>query len=217
MNRPIFDLIGNLDTLVAVTIGAVLATLGALFAELIEDRMDRRRRERDAARFFGEILSTMGGTIDMAVASQKIGDPWGHVTQRMFRMAQREAQVYERNRERLFDIDDMGLRARIHKHFLTEMFPIEAIIENCAEIDAIRRTLEDEPDLTAEKRAQIQERARVLADTRARALELLAAERNGTQTICADLERVAKVEFGSIFAQAQATQWPPAPGSRAAP
>lgn len=211
MNRPIFDLIGNLDTLVAVTIGAVLATLGALFAELIEDRMDRKRRERDAARFFGEILSTMGGTIDMAVASQKIGDPWGLVTQRMFRMAQREAQVYERNRERLFDIDDMGLRARIHKHFLTEMFPMEAIIDNCGEIDAIRRALDEAPDLTADKRAQLLERERILAVTRERALELLAAERAGTRKICADLERVAKVEFGSIFAQSQAAQWPPAP------
>lgn len=211
MNRPIFDLIGNLDTLLAVTIGAVLATLGALFAELIEDRMDRKRRERDAARFFGEILSTMGGMIDMAVASQKIGDPWGLVTQRMFRMAQREAQVYERNRERLFDIDDMGLRARIHKHFLTEMFPMEAIIDNCGEIDAIKRALEDDPNIAADKRAQLQERERILADTRQRALELLAAERTGTHRICADLERLAKVEFGSIFAQSQAAQWPPAP------
>jgi hypothetical protein len=211
MNRPIFDLIGNLDTLIAVTIGAVLATLGALFAELIEDRMDRKRRERDAARFFGEILSTMGGTIDMAVASQKIGDPWGLVTQRMFRMAQREAQVYERNRERLFDIDDMALRARIHKHFLTEMFPMEAIIDNCAEIDAIARTLEDEADLTADKRTQLKERGRVLALTRERALDLLAAERVGTREICVDLERVAKVQFGSIFTQSQAVQWPPAP------
>lgn len=217
MNRPIFDLIGNLDTLIAVTIGAVLATLGALFAELIEDRMDRKRRERDAARFFGEILSTMGGTIDMAVASQKVGDPWGLVTQRMFRMAQREAQVYERNRERLFDIDDMGLRARIHKHFLTEMFPMEAIIDNCSEIDAIRRTLEDEAELAAEKRGQLHERARVLADTRQRALDLLSAERPGTRQICTDLERVAKVQFGSIFSQAQAAQWPPAPrGAEAA-
>ena len=217
MNRPIFDLIGNLDTLVAVTIGAVLATLGALFAELIEDRMDRKRRERDAARFFGEVLSTMGGTIDMAVASQKIGDPWGLVTQRMFRMAQREAQVYERNRERLFDIDDMGLRARIHRHFLTEMFPLEAIIDNCAEIDAIRRALEEDADLGAEKRAQLADHARILADTRQRALELLSAERTGTQKICADLERLAKVQFGSIFAQSQAAQWPPTPRGADAP
>ncbi len=216
MNRPIFDLIGNLDTLIAVTIGAVLATLGALFAELIEDRMDRKRRERDTARFFGEILSTMGRTIDMAVASQKIGDPWGMVTQRMFRMAQREASVYERNRERLFDIGDMELRTRIHTHFLTEMFPLEAIIDNCAAIGAIRQRFEDEPDLSADKRAQLEAHGAEQAQVRQRALDLLVAERDRTCAICTDLEKIAKVKFTDIFpatatAPAAPLAWPPAP------
>jgi len=215
MNRPIFDLIGNLDTLVAVTIGAVLATLGALFAELIEDRMDRKRRERDTARFFGEILSTMGRTIDMAVASQKVGDPWGMVTQRMFRMAQREASVYERNRERLFDISDMQLRTRIHTHFLTEMFPLEAILDNCTSIEAIRSRFEDEPDLAPEKRTQLEARAAEHTNVRARALELLTHERDRTCAICLDLEKIAKVRFADIFPTAPMAA--PAPASPAAP
>ncbi|HBK90234.1 MAG TPA: hypothetical protein DDZ68_01040 [Parvularcula sp.] len=220
MNKAVFDLVGNLDTLLAVTLGAVLATLGALFAELIEDRMDRKRRERDTARFFGEILSTMGRTIDMAAASQKIGDPWGFVTQRMFKMAQREAQVYERNRERLFDISDVALRARIHTHFLTEMFPLEAIIDNSASIDAIRERLAEEEGLAPEKRAQLE--ARVVTDiaVRQRALDLLIAERAGTGDICADLEKVAKVKFAGVFpgsGPAPDPQWPPVPRGEGAP
>ncbi len=213
MNKTVFDLVGNLDTLLAVTVGAVLATLGALFAELIEDRMNRRRRQRDAARFFGEILTTMGRTIDMALASQKFGDPWGPVTQRMFRMAQREAGVYERNRERLFDIDDMDLRARIHQHFLTEYFPIEAIVDNSATIDQMRRAIENEADAARRVREEARLAEQVLM--RQRALDLLAHEREKTRDICADLEKIAKASFAAPAKAAgpavNQTSWPPGP------
>lgn len=215
MSRSIFDLVGNLDTLLAVTVGAVLATLGALFAELIEDRMNRRRRERDAARFFGEILTTMGRTIDMAIASQKIGDPWGPVTQRMFRMAQREANVYERNRERLFEIGDTELRARIHQHFLTEYFPLEAIVDSSAAIDELRRSIEN--DAGAERGRQEREEARIAEQSlmRQRAADLLVFEREKTRAICVDLERLAKASFalpaGAAGPLVNETTWPPGP------
>lgn len=212
MNKTVFDLVGNLDTLLAVTVGAVLATLGALFAELIEDRMNRKRRERDAARFFGEVLSTMGRTIDMALASQKIGNPWGPVTQRMFRMAQREAQVYERNRERLFDIDDPPLRGRIHQHFLTEYFPIEAIVDNCAAIEEIHRALDNEPAMDETRRQREKARLAEQDDLRQRALDLLVSERQKTRDICHGLERIAKVTFGGAAAPSvNETNWPPDP------
>jgi hypothetical protein len=213
MNKTVFDLVGNLDTLLAVTVGAMLATLGALFAEMIEDRMNRKRRERDAARFFGEILTSMGRTIDMALASQKIGDPWGPVTQRMFRMAQREAGVYERNRERLFDIGDMNLRARIHAHFLTEYFPIEAIVENTATIDAIRLGLDSDADMPSQRRAREETRLGEQMALRQRAVELLALEREKTRDICGALERIAKVSFDGVAAGpgVTAASWPPTP------
>ena len=219
MNKTVFDLVGNLDTLLAVTLGAMLATLGALFAEMIEDRMNRKRRERDAARFFGEILTTMGRTIDMAIASQKIGDPWGPVTQRMFRMAQREAGVYERNRERLFDIDDMDLRARIHQHFLTEYFPIEAIVESAAAIDELKRSIENDDAMEAARRTREEARIAEQSAMRQRAVELLVHERDKTRGICGDLERIAKASF-ALPANAAApavneTTWPPGPPAAA--
>jgi hypothetical protein len=216
MNKTVFDLVGNLDTLLAVTVGAMLATLGALFAEMIEDRMNRKRRGRDAARFFGEILTTMGRTIDMAIASQKIGDPWGPVTQRMFRMAQREAGVYERNRERLFDIDDMNLRARIHAHFLTEYFPIEAIVDNSDTIMEISQRLEDDTSFDDARHERELRRLGEQRELRQRAVELLMHEREKTRGICNDLERIAKVSFASIAATAPApavtlVSWPHGP------
>lgn len=219
MNKTVFELVGNLDTLLAVTVGAMLATIGALFAEMIEDRMNRKRRERDSARFFGEILTTMGRTIDMALASQRIGDPWGPVTQRMFRMVQREANVYERNRERLFDIDDMALRARIHAHFLTEYFPIEAIVDNTETINAIRKRLDDDAAMDAAHRGREEMRMNAEADLRRRALDLLIHEREKTHSICVDLERIAKVSFASLTASGaapgvSAANWPAGSSAR---
>ena len=203
MAKNVFDFVGNLDTLIAVVIGAMLATLGALLAELIQERLGRRRRERDAARFFGEILYSIDRILDVAVNSQRIGDPWGSVTQRMFKTALREAEVYQRNRERLFHLSDTALRARIHAHFVTEMFPLEAIVEYCEELCAIAAELETDglPPARVEKLGC---RATVVRGIRESSLAVLLSERARTQVVCAGLEPIAGVCFASI-AEADAT------------
>jgi hypothetical protein len=194
MNKSVFDFVGNLDTLVAVIIGAMLATLGALFAELIQDRLNRRRRERDAARFFGEILYSIDRILDRAVESQKIGDPWGSVTRRMFRTALREADIYQRNRERLFDIRDMELRARIHAHFISEMFPLEALVEYCDELTEIDAELETE-GLPLRRCEMLAARAKGLSAIRRRSLEVLIIEAEKTHEICAGLQALGGVDL----------------------
>jgi hypothetical protein len=188
MRQSIFDSIGNLDTLIAVIVGAMLATLGALFAELIQDKLNRKRRERDAARFFGEILASIDRILDFAFHTQTIGDEWGSVSQRLFRMAMRESTVYERNRERLFDIHDAHLRERIHAHFLTETFPIEAVITSCEQIDAIQSS-----ETAHSKQTKI--RLEELMNGRKRALEALYREKARTGEICEALEKIAGVKF----------------------
>jgi hypothetical protein len=193
MNKSVFEYVSNLETLIAVVIGAMLATMGALFAELIQDRLNRRRRERDAARFFGEILSSIDRIIDAAVASQKIGDPWGSVTRRMFKTALRESEVYQRNRERLFDIRDTELRAKIHQHFITEMFPLEAIVEYCEELCSIDDEVEAGP--SPGRRDKLSARTTFLTDIRARSLAVLIAEREKTGDICEGLRKLAGVDF----------------------
>ena len=152
MRQSVFDYIDNLDTLLAVIVGAVLATGGAMVAELVQDRLGQKRKERDAARFFGEILASVDRVLDRAIASMTIGERWGDVTQRLFRTAARESAIYERNRERLFEIRDIELRRTIHTHFLVETVPLIALLEDGEEITQLEKDLHDEVHLDAAKR-----------------------------------------------------------------
>jgi hypothetical protein len=213
MNRSVFDYVGNLDTLLAVVVGAMLATLGALFAELIENRMNRRRRERDAARFFGEIVSSIDRLVLLAVESQKYGDPWGPVTRRMFKAALHEAELYERNRERLFDIRAVDTRKAVHAHFLNKMFPLEMMVETSQELLAMERELLDD-STSAARRADIATCKGELGGAREAALRAVVAEIAYTDEHCARLETIAGVKLkdtGPVV-------WPPrhlAPGAAA--
>jgi hypothetical protein len=196
MRSENFEFVSNLDTLAAVVLGALLATVGGLVAEHYEDQIERKRRERDAARFFGEILFSIDEILDFAIESQKIGDPWGAVTVRMFKSAHRETEVYERNRERLFDILDPPLRARIHRHFLLEAFPLEALVELSDEITALENTLKEDPDLSAGRVERITARIAEIRGARDRTLQALKIERQKTSEICADLVKRAGIKLG---------------------
>lgn len=198
MRQAAFDFIGNLDTLLAVVIGAMLATIGGLIGEHFEDRIERKRRERDAARFFGEILGSIDLLVDRAFHSQKFGDPWGPVTMRLFRTAMREAEVYDRNRERLFDIQDCSLRSRIHTHVISEIFPFEAIIEGTENISSITELLDDGHALSKEKKEKLQERLGVWLNSRRTAVEFIREERRKTSDLCDALEKIAKVSLTKI-------------------
>src|ERR1700760_3069514 len=98
------DFISNFSTLWAVFLGAILATLGGFAATQMEWYLDRKRRERNAALFFGEVLATLSILLGMAERTTKIGDPFGPITMRMFRSALGEVEIYNRNRETLYDI-----------------------------------------------------------------------------------------------------------------
>ena len=206
MSKSIFDYVGNLDTLLAVALGAILATTGALLAELVQDRLNRKRRERDAARFFGEVMSSMDRIIEAAINSQAIGEPWGPVTTRLFRTSLREAQVYERNRERLFDIRDMGLRTRIHTHMVRKSFPIDAIVEYAADLDAIDNAIiEGTAPVGTERRERLDARAERVRDALGAAFEAVSREIKDTDRLCTDLENIARVSFGEIAKNIPAT------------
>lgn len=167
MNRTsIFDFIGNLDTLLAVMLGALLATGGALVAELIQDRLGRKRRQRDASRFFAEILTSVDQIFLLACESMKVGDPWGNYTRTLFEIASREASIYERNRERLFDIQDMQLRFALHGHMLRFTVPIFGILENCEQIEALQTRLDEDEALSVAVRASLQTRINRLEQSR---------------------------------------------------
>lgn len=191
MRQSAFDFVGNLDTVLAVALGAILATVGGLIADHYEDRIERGRRERDAARFFAEVLSSIDTLVARALYSQQFGDPWGPVTMRLFRTAMREAEVYDRNRERLFDIQDIELRRRIHVHVISEIFPLEAIIEGSERIAEITHMLDDGPAISPEKRQKLEERLSVWTNSRRTGLEFIKNECEKTPELCAALSPLA--------------------------
>jgi len=202
MRQSTFDFLGSLDTLIAVFIGAILATGGALVAEIIQERTNRKRRERDATRFFGDILMSIDQILDFAFRSQTIGEKWGGVSIRLFKTALKEAEVYERNRERLFDILDMDLRGRIHTHFLVETFPIEALIESSEEISDIQKTLDGDAKPSKKEADKLNVQLSELVDAREVGLAALKREHAKTDNLCKDMERVAKVKFCTLADQA---------------
>ncbi|MEO1553221.1 MAG: hypothetical protein AAFR82_04755 [Pseudomonadota bacterium] len=195
MRNSVFDYIDNLDTLLAVVVGALLATGGALVAELVQDRLSQKRRERDAARFFGEILASVDLVLDRAFNSLGIGERWGDVSRRLFQTALNEAAIYERNRERLFEIRDMELRRVIHKHFLTEMVPLTALLDNCRDIAILEKDLRSENYVSPEQRETMMAELESLQEAREAALNSVRDEHAQTEAICRRLEPIADVTF----------------------
>ncbi|MEM7460139.1 MAG: hypothetical protein AAF331_11790 [Pseudomonadota bacterium] len=195
MRNSVFDFIDNLDTLLAVVIGALLATGGALVAELVQDRLGQKRRERDAARFFGEILASVDLILDRAFQSMDVGERWGDVTQRLFKTALDEAAIYERNRERLFEIRDMELRRIIHVHFLTEIVPLTALIDIFNDINGLEKELQIGGFSTPDHQKLLEQELADRKESRERTLESILNEHAKTEAICQQLEPIAGVTF----------------------
>ena len=101
------------ETLWAVILGAILATIGGFVSTTYEASFRRRERERGSALLFGEILSILELMIDMAKAARGRGEPYGTWTMRLLRAVRREAETYERNRESLYDLAENGAYAKI--------------------------------------------------------------------------------------------------------
>jgi hypothetical protein len=164
MRGESFDFISNFSTLWQVILGAFLATGGGLVANQLEWRAQMRRRERNAALFFGEVLSSFAMILGRADETKKIGDPYGPITMRMLRSARREIDIYERNRENLLDLRDANLRANIHGLTIRLALPLDGIADATQEIANLEaqlrsRNLEDEDRAEFSTRvAEIKER-----------------------------------------------------------
>lgn len=195
MRQSVFDYIDNLDTLLAVVVGALLATGGAMVAELVQDRLGRKRREREAARFFGEILHSVDRILDFAFASMERDDRWGSVSLRLFKTALNETAIYERNRERLFEVGNIKLRQHIHSHFLVETVPLIALIEYWEEIEALNKELSHGEQLTEARQNIIREELAMRTESREAALDSVRKEHAETEAICKMLEPIAGLKF----------------------
>lgn len=124
----------NDETLIGVIVGALLASVGGLLSGRVEQHLRRREREQSAAQLFGEILAALKLILRLADEARGRGDPYGSITLRFLQAAQRETQIYDRNRETLFDVRDAALRARTHLLLLQISLTLDALFETTQEL-----------------------------------------------------------------------------------
>jgi hypothetical protein len=192
-----YDFISNFSTLWAVFLGAILATVGGFAATQIEWFFERRRRERNAALFFGEVLSTLTVLLRIANESRAHGDPYGPVTMRILRSARREIDIYDRNRESLLDLRDSEIRARVHALTLRIAMPIDNIFDAMQELSGVLGQLRSNT-LTDAERAELETRATAIRTSRDNGFEFAMDEAQLLQETVAKLEPIARTSFKNI-------------------
>jgi hypothetical protein len=198
MRSESFDFLSNLDTLTALIAGAVLATAGGFIGSQIEYRVDTKRRERQAALFFGEIMSLLSVSVATAQRARGIGDPYGPVTMRILRTIRRELEIYERNRERLFEISDPALRARIHTTLLRATMGIEGALESAAEAIEIQTEFQTSPDMTEARREHLEAKLAQRLRLRDGGFEFLLEASEQAGKLAKQLEPIARVDFEKL-------------------
>jgi hypothetical protein len=196
-NPDQFDFLSNFSTLWAVFLGAILATIGGFTATQLEWFFERRRRERNSALFFGEVLSTLAIVLKYAESSRKIGDPYGPITVRFLRSARREIEIYDRNRESLFDLRDADIRARIHTLILRLTMPLDGIFDATQELQTLQSQVKS-PLLAPEDRKEIEDRIATITSSRDTSFDFVSETGEQLRTAMKQLEPLARHSFDGI-------------------
>jgi len=189
-----FDFLSNLSTLWSVILGALLATVGGLAGGQLEYFFENRRRERDAALFFAEVLSTLKSILDLATDTRKIGDPYGPVTMRMLRSARREIDLYERNRETLYALRDGQLRARIHTAVLRLTMPLDGVFDASNALETVQTQLKV-PNLPDSDRVELEHRIAQIRENRDTGFGFLLETLELVKPITIELGRISGQDF----------------------
>jgi hypothetical protein len=196
MFGEIFDASSSQSAVWAVVLGALLATVGGFAATQMERIVEHRRRERNAALFFGELLTTLQIILRFTKATHGRGDPFGPVTMRMLRAVQKEIEIFDRNRESLFDLRHANLRARIQTVIIRIAMPIDGIFEASAQISTYLIQLKS--GVSDEMRAELEGRVGELREQRDQGFEFImdvAAEMPG---LTRDLQPLAGQDFRKV-------------------
>ncbi|HEX4199509.1 MAG TPA: hypothetical protein VHZ26_18885 [Caulobacteraceae bacterium] len=182
------------ETLWAVIVGAVLATVGGFAATQLEGFLRRRQRERSAALLFGEILSVIELITALADHSRGQGDPYGSFTMRLMRAVRRETDAYDRNRESLYDLRDAKLRAQIHALMVRITLTLEGVFDATEQIGMTETALKalDAGDPAV---GELTERLQVLEEARASAFDFVVETTAETKPIIEVLKPLAKETF----------------------
>lgn len=197
LNPEDLDFISNFNTLWAVFLGAILATLGGFVATQAEWILERRRRERNAAIFFGELLTTMNIILTIADETRAVGDPYGPITLRMLRSAVKEVDIYNRNRETLFDLRDAELRAKIHTLVLRIVMPADGVFDTTNEIAHVE-TLLKAPSLSDADRAELEARVERLKLSRVTSFDTVVESSTQLKSVVRQLEPIAKSSYENL-------------------
>ncbi|MDB5445562.1 MAG: hypothetical protein JWQ97_879 [Phenylobacterium sp.] len=128
------------NPLAGVALGAVLATVGGFIATQVQAALDSRRRRRNAALLCGEVLAAVERILTAAKPPPGASATLGPVTLRLLRAARREVDVYERNREHIFDLPDADLRARVHSFVVRLSIPLDRLLDDFDRYAALRAT-----------------------------------------------------------------------------
>ncbi len=197
MRAENFDFVSNFDTVWAVVLGAFLATIGGFIATQLEWYFERRRRARNAALFFGEVLTTLLILLENAAATKGRGDPYGPITTRMLRSARREIDLYDRNRESLYDLRDVEVRARIHTLVIRLHMPLDGIDDTSHEIMLTQNLLKTAPAGSAEHE-ELTARFERLSQIREAAYEFVMESMAQIPEIVKGLEPLARQSFSRL-------------------
>ena len=181
-------------SVVAVAVGAFLATISGYIGNQIENRNRRRDKERGAALLFGEILVGIKVTLDLADATRGRGDPYGPVTMRMIRAVQRETQSYDRNRESLFDIRDPRIRAQMHILMARLIIALDGVADANREIISTETTmrLRGNSDSSYAEFAALRD---LYAQDRAQSFDFALEVSQEIAPLLAKLRRIARYSF----------------------
>lgn len=192
-----FDFISNFSTVWQVFLGAILATIGGFAATQIEWFFERKRRERDAALLFGELLTTLGVILNLTHRTYGIGDPFGPITVRLLRSAKRELDIYDRNREKLYDVRDAKLRADVHTLVLRINTPLEGVFDSHDEIAKLEAQVRS-PKIAPEHREEILARIERLKLNRIGGYDAVIENAEELKNIIEQLEPYAQHEFDAM-------------------
>lgn len=212
MSGSIFSIVDQAGTLIAIFIGAILATIGALLADKFREGGERKRRERDAAKAFGQILVSLLSMLRFAIRSQGIGQPWGAVTVRFLKLCLRQGDWFEQNLGLLFDIENIELRHKIRTYIGAALYPIQTMVDRSHEIEDMRRQLIFGDDLKPHQIDWLKEQIEVCSNSREGAYAAALHQIENVDLIMNDLEALAGVKF-DVNDELLLSLTPPLPGT----
>jgi hypothetical protein len=191
------------ETLLAVVLGATLATVGGFTERQVERAVQRREKERNAALLFGEILNTMRVILRFGEEARGRGDPYGPITLRFVRAARRETEIYDRNRETLLDLHEALIRAQITTFIARISFSLDGVLDASTELASTEQNLraidQNHPD-----RPELEQRIVALQESRKIAFDFALETAQQIKPLLTSLSPIAKHNFELTEAIARA-------------